>query len=232
VEDGVWFGHALRELQGELPRPATPAFVRFTGDAVIDTMRESELGQDRVTDLFWIEMKMPDYAGHRWNMDAPEQSDVLRETDAQVARFKAELDRTVGSGNYILMITADHGQQPLPDTRGGWRINTQELEDDVEDEFGDVVEKVTTTDIFVDRKKISQAGMADVAEWLGGYTIGENIPEARPGTDLVPRGRLNETLFAGAFSTRYLQDLTDDDIKSFGDSDFEEGSYTIDRADG
>ena len=227
--DGDWFGHSLEELQDPKVRPGSPAFVRFTGDAVVETMRETKLGRDDVTDLFWVEMKMPDFAGHLWNMIEPEQADVLRETDKQIARFKAELDRTVGRGNYLIMISADHGQQPLPDYLGGWRINTNELENDIRTEFGDVIEKVTTTDVFMDLDAVEEndIDLDEVAEWLGAYTIGENVPEDRPGSDRVPTSRFDDTIFAAAFSTDFIQGLDEEAIESFGESDYEEGSYLI-----
>ena len=230
LDDGAWYGHSLDELQEDNVRPGSPAFTRFTGDAVIETMRETKLGADDVTDMFWVEMKMPDFAGHLWNMINPEQADVLRETDRQIARFKAELDRTVGRGNYLLMVSADHGQQPLPDYVGGWRINTNEFEADIEAEFGDVVEKSSPIDVYMDMDALEEEGidLDEVAEWVAGYTIGENVPEYRPGLDRVPESRMDDTVFAGAFSADYLQGLDADKIESFGDSDYEEGSYEID----
>ena len=229
LDDGTWYGHTLDELQEDTVRPGTPAFVRFTGDAVIDTMRETKLGSDNLTDMFWVEMKMPDFAGHLWNMINPEQADVLRATDDEIARFKAELDRTVGRGNYILMISADHGQQPLPDYLGGWRVNTDEVQADLEDEFGDVVEKVSPIDIYMDMDAVEEEGvdLDEVAEWLTGYTIGENVPEDRPGADRVPDSRMDDPILAGAFSTGYLQELDEETIATFGASDYEEGSFSI-----
>lgn len=232
LDDGNWYGHSLEELREEPTRPGTPAFTRFTGDAVIDTMRDTKLGSDNLTDMFWVEMKMPDFAGHLWNMLEPEEAAVLKETDDQVARFKAELDKTVGEGNYIIMISADHGQQPLPDLLGGWRINTSEFQKDVETEFGNVVEKVTTTDIFMDMDAVEEQGidLGEVAEWASGYTIGENIGLERPGADRVPPSRLDDLIFAGAFSTDYIQDLAEnpEKIESFGPGEYEEGRMTID----
>ena len=64
---------------------------------------------------------MPDYAGHAWNMTEREQEDVLRETDRQLQRMKEQIERIAGKGNYVFAITADHGQQPLPDLVGGLR---------------------------------------------------------------------------------------------------------------
>ncbi|CAN5582974.1 hypothetical protein BH24ACT26_BH24ACT26_17110 [soil metagenome] len=230
LEDGTWFGSTLEELQEETVRPGTPAFVRFNGDAVIDIMRNEDFGDDDLTDLFWIEMKMPDYAGHAWNMLRPEEGDVLFEVDKQIARMKAELDRSLGRDGYILAITADHGQQPLPELFGGWRINANELERDIEERFGsDIVEKVTTVDVFMDMDVVEDSGvdLAEVARYIGSYTLGDNIPANLPGADHVPEARLDDALFAGAFSTGYLQDLSAEEAASFGAGDYEESNLTL-----
>ncbi len=229
LEDDTWYGHTLEELQEPLMRPGTPAFVRFTGDAVIDVMRNENIGRDAVTDMFWVEMKMPDYAGHAWNMLEAEQEDVIRETDRQLARMKRELDRTVGEGQYMFVISADHGQQPLPDNYGGWRINSKELQRDIVARFGDIIEKVTPVDVYLDLAKVEEEGidMAEIAGYVGTYTIGDNIPEGRPGADRVPEARLDEELFAGAFSTGYFQSLTPEDLEAFGDGDYPEGDLSL-----
>lgn len=229
VTDGLWFGHTLEELQEATVRPGTPAFVRFTGDAAVNMLRDEDIGTDDVTDFMWVEMKAPDFAGHAWNMENSEVGDVLYETDRQLARFKRTLDEKVGEGNYVIAVSADHGQQPIPETYGGWRINTGEFERDIQSRFGDVVEKITTVDIFIDEDALETEGvsMDDIASFIGTYTIGENIPEGAPGSDLVPTGRLDETLFAGAFPTDYLQSLSPERIDSFGPGDYPEGDLTV-----
>jgi hypothetical protein len=192
-------------------------------------MRNEEIGRDAVTDLMWVEMKMPDFAGHSWNVVGREQGDVIREVDRQIGRFVDELDRTVGKGNYLLAITADHGQQPVAEHNGGWRIYGRELQRDIEARFGPVVEKITTVDIFLDRTEIERRGIdtEDIARYIGTYTIGENIPGGAPGADRVPPSRLNERLFAGAFTSDYLISLTPQDITSFGGGDYPEGRLYI-----
>jgi hypothetical protein len=226
LADDMWFGKTLDVLQEPLTRPGTPAFVKFTGDAVVDVINNEDLGGDDITDLFWVEMKMPDYAGHAWNMAEPEQADVLRETDRQMQRMKATLDRKVGEDNYLFVVSADHGQQPLADFEGGWRINNKELERDIVAQFGEgVLEKATPVDVYLDLDFVESEDIdvGDIASWLATYTIGDNIPEGAPGADRVAESRLDETVFAGAFSFEYLQGLTDDDIEGFGEGSYPEG---------
>src|SRR3712207_7707995 len=47
----------------------------------------------------------------------------------------------------------------------------------------------------------------DIARYLGAYTVADSIPEGQPGADLVPEGRLDDRVFAGAFSTGFLNSL-------------------------
>ncbi len=228
LRDGDWFDHDLAELQEDIVRPGTPAFARFTGDAVLDIMSRERLGDDDITDLFWVEMKMPDFAGHLWNMVNPEQGDVLRETDRQIGRFVKELDRAVGRDNYVFMVSADHGQQPLPELKGGWRVNNRELQTDLEAEFGDVIEKVTPVDIYVEREALDDEGLLeDMAEFLGSYTVGDNVPDDARGRDRVPDALLDNRIFAGAFSTTFLQGLTPERVEGFGRGIYAEGDFDV-----
>ena len=227
-EDGTWFGSDLEEiLSNKNMRPSTPAYTRFAGDSVIELLRSEPIGADGITDLVWIEIKPPDSAGHAWNVQNPQVEDVLKETDAQVGRFVAELDRTIGRDDYLFLLSADHGQQPLPDDLGGWRINTSELELDIVARFGDVLTQGTPADIYLDRDGLDREGVTaeDISRWLATYTIGENIPEGAPGRDKVAEDRLDDTIYAAAFPTDFLASPTLD-IGGLGTGDYgQHGSF-------
>jgi hypothetical protein len=230
VTDGLWFGHTLDELRDDPNRPGTPAFARFTGDAVMQVLRREDLGADELTDIIWIEMKPPDFGGHIWNVERPEQSDILRETDRQIGRFRAYLDRRIGKGNYLFALSADHGQQPLPEAHGGWRINSVEFTEDLNERFGaGVAQVVTPVDVYLDERVLREEEIppGDVARYIGTYTIGDNIPEGAPGADRVPEARLDETLFAGAFSSSYLTALDERSLSALGRGDYPEGDLEV-----
>jgi hypothetical protein len=213
VVDGTWFGNDPASLKEGLRRSSIPSFERYEGDDVLDVIRHEPLGQDNITDLFYVQFKSPDQAGHIWNMDYPEIGDVLHEADSQIGRIVAALDDKVGADDYVLALTADHGQQPLAEGSGGWMINSKEVERDVEREFG-VVARVRSHQLNI--TELNGASVADIARYLGSYTIAENIPDSIPGADRVPQGRLQETVFAGAFPTEWLAGLTDTDLSDFG----------------
>ncbi|MDQ3646011.1 MAG: hypothetical protein M3345_03650, partial [Actinomycetota bacterium] len=54
-----------------------------------------------------------------------------------------------------------------------------------------------------------------------------NIPEGRPGADRVPEGRMDELLFAGAFSTDYFQGLAPEDLEAFGTGEYPESDLYL-----
>jgi predicted AlkP superfamily pyrophosphatase or phosphodiesterase len=231
-KDDAFFGRPLNEIAEPTMRPASPAFARFTGDAVVQVLRREGFGRDDITDLLWVEMKMPDFAGHKYNVINPEQGDVLREVDRQIGRFKRQLDRRVGRGNYVIVISADHGQQPIPEVAGGWRIDLIEVERDIELRFGRVVEQATPADLFIDTEALERSGhsLEQIARYLGTYTIGDSIPRDVP-LNVVPEARLDDRVFAGVFTTDYLSGLTPQDIRSLGAGNYPEGDLTIESVD-
>lgn len=206
--DGKWFNHDVAAITANKnQRNSTPAFTRFMGEGVIDMLTREHIGEDDITDLVWIELKMPDAAGHAWNMLNPEVADVLKQTDAEIGRFVEFLDRRLGRANYLFTLSADHGQQPLPDD-AGWRINTSELERDIVTHFGPVVQSATPADLYLDGSGLESEDVTaeEIATWLSAYTLGENLPEGAPGRGLVAHDRLDDTLFAAAFTGEFLAD--------------------------
>ena len=202
-----WFDNDVAAIvANKNERNSTPAFTSFMGDGVVQMLQREQIGDDDLTDLLWVEMKMPDSAGHAWNMLDPEAEDVLKQTDAEIGRFMGVLDRRLGRENYLFAVSADHGQQPSPDEVGGWRINTSELERDIVARFGPVVKDATPADLYLDADALAAAGVTaeDVALWIGTYTLEQNLPDDAPGRELVPEGRLDDTLYAGAFTGDFL----------------------------
>ncbi|HEX2217904.1 MAG TPA: alkaline phosphatase family protein [Gemmatimonadales bacterium] len=91
----------------------------FGNDVLADfAMRaivEEGLGRDTVTDLLGISFSANDRVGHAYGPDSHEVMDVTVRLDRTLARLFAFLDRRVGLGNVVLVLTADHGVAPLPE---------------------------------------------------------------------------------------------------------------------
>jgi len=68
-----------------------------------------KLGQEKTTDFLSINCASTDYSGHLVGPNAIEIEDVYLRLDKDLASFFNFLDKTVGKGNYLLFLTADHG---------------------------------------------------------------------------------------------------------------------------
>ncbi|HWA27754.1 MAG TPA: alkaline phosphatase family protein [Lacunisphaera sp.] len=73
------------------------------------------LGQDEVPDLLAVGFSQPDAAGHTFGPDSHEIMDTYVRLDRTLADFLKFLDVRVGSGRYLVILTADHGVAPLPE---------------------------------------------------------------------------------------------------------------------
>ncbi|MEZ0334253.1 MAG: alkaline phosphatase family protein, partial [Gemmatimonadales bacterium] len=91
----------------------------FSNETVADfamrAVAEEGLGRDTVPDLLGVSFSANDRVGHAYGPDSHEVMDVTVRLDRTLARLFAFLDRTVGLGNVVMVLTADHGVAPLPE---------------------------------------------------------------------------------------------------------------------
>ncbi|HEV2756391.1 MAG TPA: alkaline phosphatase family protein [Actinomycetota bacterium] len=204
--DGKWKGHGVEPLDG------SPAFAPWENATMFEIMEREGFGADELTDLFYVNYKAPDKAGHTWNMIAPEQEDVIRSVDEAIEELVGWLDDNVGEEEYVLVVTADHGQTPL----GGWAISRSEIGDDLGREFDGianekgVIGRTSASSFFSNPDEMEANGVTpeQVSSFLSRYTIGDNIPEGAE----VPEGfedRLDERIFDAVFPGRKLPKIVE-----------------------
>ena len=104
-------------------------------DSAVDNLR---LGQRGSTDLLTFHLGSLDAIGHRYGPRSLEHLDAVLRLDRALGRFFDSLDRKVGAGNYLVVMTADHGVAEIPEEaarlgRKGRRVTMKEL-DEVFDE--------------------------------------------------------------------------------------------------
>jgi predicted AlkP superfamily pyrophosphatase or phosphodiesterase len=112
--DGLWMGHRIAspdEVRG------SALFSKFETDALRLMIEREPLGADEITDLLFVNLKTPDYVGHRYGPDSPEMRETLVALDRNLASVYGALDAKVGRDRYVLAITADHGMPAEPDPR-------------------------------------------------------------------------------------------------------------------
>jgi hypothetical protein len=199
--DGKWRGH---EIDGEYEE--NPAYVRYSGDIVMTELRRGGYGMDEVPDLFLANFKQTDIAGHQYSMDSREVAEVLSEQDAQLERLVGYLDSEVG--DYALILTADHGHTPAPETTGAWPINPSGLKADMDATFGvpegeTLFYSSTAVGPFLKRGLMADLNVTarQVAKFYEDYRLRDNWASGEP----LPEGyegRGNERLFAAAWAAR------------------------------
>jgi len=133
-------------------------------------------GEDQVTDLLFTNFKQIDLLGHYFNMESIQVRDAVVAGDAALSDLVDHLEDTVGRGEYVVIVTADHGQQPDEDAVDGYGIDPNELFADLVSEFGPVVEDVAPTEIFLDEEELTERGITieDVARFIADYRLRDN----------------------------------------------------------
>ena len=79
-----------------------------------DAVTSEHLGHGTDTDYLGVSFSSPDYVAHAFGPRSREIQDELSRLDVDLGDFFSFLDHTVGSQNYVVVLTADHGGTPIP----------------------------------------------------------------------------------------------------------------------
>lgn len=112
-----WMGQKMPtdlKLYGAL---ATSPF----GNELIESLTEraihaERLGKGEGTDLLAVSFSSNDYVGHTFGPDSPQVHDISIRTDRLLDKLFRYLDSQIGMQNVLVVLTADHGVAPLPET--------------------------------------------------------------------------------------------------------------------
>ena len=204
--DGSWMGHeVLDDPQDVKALDGAPVWTLFQTRAIKTLLRDEGFGVDEVPDLFFTNYKDIDYLGHAWNFQSPEVRESIGYADAALRRIVHFLNSHIGPERWVLALTADHGQTPMPQAAGTWPIDVQKLRDDVNDLIGEeAVLHVKQNGLWMDPAILKTAGItrAELSNWLLDYRIEQNAGGSVP-DDYVDR--LDERLFDAAFPSAQLQ---------------------------
>ncbi|WNM20185.1 alkaline phosphatase PafA [Flavobacterium capsici] len=77
-------------------------------------IEKEQLGKDEITDFLTVSFSSTDYAGHDFGTRSMEVQDTYLRLDLTIADFLNYLDKTVGKGNYLVFLTADHAAAETP----------------------------------------------------------------------------------------------------------------------
>jgi hypothetical protein len=205
--DGTWRGNSIERLSNGFDTPARTPFQQTLVERLIE--REG-FGFDDVPDLLYVNYKAIDTIGHLFSADGIEMSDAVATQDAALERFVAFVNRTVGQGEWVMVLAADHGTQPDPERSGAFRIDVAKLETGLTDAFDDgdrtpVVQRVRPSEIWLDRDELreNRHTLPEVSQWLLALTQADTFKNQN-----VPKpGREDERVFAAALPSSILAAL-------------------------
>ena len=117
------FPHLARDLvdaadPGELNHwrwQYTPFPDRAVVSLATEAIQELQLGQRGGLDYLGIALSQTDVVGHRFGPLSREQLDNLLRLDLDLGRFFSFIDEAVGSGRWVLAVSADHGVLDIPE---------------------------------------------------------------------------------------------------------------------
>lgn len=93
----------------------SPFAAEFLGEFVQRAIREEKLGRHAATDLLCVSFSQVDAVGHNFGPESHEVMDAVLRIDRVMASLLDCLDREVGLGKCVIVLTADHGVSPLPE---------------------------------------------------------------------------------------------------------------------
>lgn len=86
----------------------------FTLEFAKAAIPAEKLGQTGNTDFLAVSLSSTDYVGHQFGPNSIELEDTYLRLDKDLEDFFNYLDKTVGKGNYLFFLTADHGVTHVP----------------------------------------------------------------------------------------------------------------------
>jgi arylsulfatase A-like enzyme len=175
--DGAWGEHDILDDVDRLEE--VPAFIAYHGRVMRNLISGEGYGRDDVTDLLFTNFKQIDRVGHYFNMASEEVRQSIVESDRQLGELVAFLDETVK--DYVVVVTADHGQQPDAAAVDGYGINPKILAADLQAEFGPIVRTIRPTQAFLLEDEMDERGVSleRVATWLADYRLEDNTDDPR-----------------------------------------------------
>lgn len=141
VEDGsTAFPYDLKKMaedKGPGVLKSSPFGDEYTFSFAKSAIEGEKLGADETTDFLSISFSSPDYIGHQFGPYSDEVRDTYLRFDSQLAEFLGYLEEKVGTSNFAIFLTGDHGVMPnveflKSNQLNAGRIDLKKLESGIE----------------------------------------------------------------------------------------------------
>jgi predicted AlkP superfamily pyrophosphatase or phosphodiesterase len=145
---------------------STPYGNTFTLEMAKSAITSENLGKGSNTDFLAVSCSSTDYVGHQFGPNSIEAEDTYLRLDKDIADFLTYLDKTVGKGNYLFFLSADHGaahvpkfmeENKLPGGVVSNKVLTSDLNAGLEKEYGikNSVLKIMNNQVIFNRTVVS-----------------------------------------------------------------------------
>ena len=116
ADDNLYEGKFKGETASVFPHVGnnTPYGNTMTLNFAKLAIQEEKLGQTGNTDFLAVSCSATDYVGHQFGPNSIEIEDTYLRLDKDLGDFFNYLDRTLGKGNYLLFLSADHAVAHVP----------------------------------------------------------------------------------------------------------------------
>jgi len=168
------FPHQLAATKGKRYYKSlayTPFGDQLTAEFAKHLVTQHQLGQDDVTDYLSISFSVNDSVGHQFGPYSREAEDNLIRLDQTFSDLFQFLDKKVGSENLLLVLSADHGVDAIPEykkslgfvaLRGNTSANIRALEKQAQQEFDtqlELISAIKLPNIYLAEKNLKQANI-------------------------------------------------------------------------
>lgn len=163
--DGAWLGTPFSELRDGWD---TPARVPYQTDAIEAMVKKERFGKDDVPDLLFLNYKTIDNIGHKFSLNSPEMRDTVKAQDDGLKGLVSFFNQKVGVGEWVLVLTADHGAQRDPAITGAHPVSPRVLEEKIEGKFGPIIKGIRPTMVWLNAGAMNDGNVteAEVSEYM------------------------------------------------------------------
>ncbi|HEX6400670.1 MAG TPA: alkaline phosphatase family protein, partial [Actinomycetota bacterium] len=203
--DGNWRDSSIEQLRNGFDTPARTPYQSALIKAVVD---REDFGDDDVPDLLYLNYKAIDTTGHAFGLNTVEMQDTVEYQDRALEEMVDFFNEEVGEGEWVLVLTADHGAQYPAEEVGGIPIDPNKVRDLLYAEFDDddddveLFQVVRPTQTWVDPAELADNGFThdDIAAFFQSLTAGQ---VARSDFALAP-DQEDELVYETAFPSRIM----------------------------
>jgi hypothetical protein len=201
-KDGTWRGH---DIASQLGGFHTPARIPYQARVVEQVVKREGFGTHASPDLLFINFKLIDEVGHLYSASSLEMRDSVKVQDRHLASFIDFMDNTMGlKGEWVLLLTADHGHTAHPSVGHGLIINGQRVMDRIQQRFDSkangrpIVQQFRPTWLELDQQELEANGVTydKISNLVARTTRADN---SGPGAHLLAE-QAQQLVFDAAFA--------------------------------